>query len=334
MLLFRLLDEIFFPSYRKTKLKDPVFIISNPRSGTSYLHSLFCLDEERFTYFMLYHTFFASILFYKFILLMKRIDSHLNWTLRRFFEWVEKKVFSGWQDIHPMGFEKSEEDEGIWALQMMSPAIGLMCPWFKKMDWICLADHLSEKKKARMMSFYKNTLQRFAYAWGKDKTILVKNVLSTGRINMIMKTFPDARIIYPLRNPYQIVPSMTSMFTSPWPLIAPKLPKNSPEYRTWGDIIILFYRHFMDEIAKYDQSKFYSCTYEELMAHPKDLVLDIYQHFDFEVSEDFDRRLTEATSKAKEYQSKHEYSLEEYGYSLSEIYTPLKDVFDKYKFRA
>ena len=151
---------------------------------------------------------------------------------------------------------------------------------------------------------------------------------------MLLRTFPDAHIIYPLRNPYQIVPSMTSMFTAPWPLIAPKIPKNSPEYRTWGDIIILFYRHFMDEIAKYDQDKFYSCTYEELMTHPKDLVLDIYKHFDFEVSEDFYKRLTEATTKAKEYQSKHEYSLEEYGYTLSEIYAPLKDVFEKYKFKA
>ena len=118
-LFFRLLDEIFYPNYRKTKLEDPVFIISNPRSGTTYLHNLLCLDEERFSYFMLYHTFFPSILFYKFILLMKRIDSKLNWVMRRFFEWIEKKVFKGWEHIHPMGFEKSEEDEGIFVLQMM-----------------------------------------------------------------------------------------------------------------------------------------------------------------------------------------------------------------------
>lgn len=334
MLLFRLLDEVFYPNYRKTKLNDPVFIISNPRSGTSYLHRLLCLDEDRFTYFMLYHTFFSSILFYRFILMMKRIDSHLNWTLRRFFEWIEKIVFKGWQDIHPMGFEKSEEDEGIFALQMMSPAIGLMCPWFKEMDWICLADNLSVKKKKKMMSFYKNTLQRFAYAWGKDKTILVKNVLSTGRINMLMETFPDARIIYPLRNPYEIVPSMTSMFSAPWPFIAPKIQKNSPEYRTWGDIIILFYRHFMNEIKKYNPDKFYACTYEELMDHPKELVMEIYDHFGFIASEEFVQRLIKETTKAREYKSKHEYSLEEYGYTMTEIYTPLKDVFEQYKFKA
>lgn len=331
-LLFRLLDEIFYPNYRKTTIKDPVFIISNPRSGTTYLHNLFCLDEERFSYFLLYHTFFPSILFYKFILLMKKIDSKLNWIIRRFFEWIERKVFKGWEHIHPMGFEKSEEDEGIFVLQMMSPAVGLFCPWFKEFDWITIADNLSPEKKAKMMAYYKNTLQRFSYAWGIDKTILVKNVVSTGRINMLMETFPDAKIIYPIRNPYQIVPSMTSMFAAPWSLFAPEIPRNSPEYRTWGEVIIAFYRHFMDQIKKYEKDKFYPCTYEELMIRPKDLVLDIYKHFGFIPSEIFIERLTLKTNIAKKYQSKHAYSLEEYGYTKEEIYLPLKDVFETYGF--
>jgi len=332
MLLFRLLDEVFYPAYRKTALNNPVFIISNPRSGTTYLHSLICLDEDRFTYFMLYHTFFPSILFYRFILLLKKIDSHLNWTMRRFFEWVEKGVFKGWQDIHPMGFEQSEEDEGIFVLQMMSPIIGMFCPWFKEIDYPFVSDKLSKKKKARMMAFYKNTLQRFSYAWGADKTILVKNVVSTGRINMLMETFPDAKIIYPVRHPYKIVPSMTSMFTATWAIIAPKLPKNSPEFRAWGEMIIAFYRHFMDEISHIDNDKLYPCLYQELMEKPKELVLDIYREFDFEVTPQFEKRLTEATNKAKKYKSKHSYSLEEYGYTKEQIYEPLKDVFERFNF--
>ena len=334
MLIFRLLDEVFYPAYRKTTLKNPVFIISNPRSGTTYLHSLICLDEERFTYFMLYHTFFPSILFYRFILVLKKIDSHLNWTMRRFFLWVEKKVFSGWQDIHPMGFEQSEEDEGIFVLQMMSPIIGMFCPWFREIDYPFVSDNLSEKKKRRMMSFYKNTLQRFSYAWGPDKTILVKNVVSTGRITMLMNTFPDAKIIYPVRSPYKIVPSMTSMFTATWSIIAPKLAKNSPEFRTWGEMIIAFYRHFMDEIDQFDKDKLYPCLYTDLMEKPKELVLDIYRQFDLNVSPEFEKRLDQATNKAKKYQSKHSYSLEEYGYTKEEIYEPLKDVFERFNFKA
>lgn len=331
-LLFRLLDEVFYPKYRKLKIQDPVFIISNPRSGTTYLHNLLCLDEKKFSYFLLYHTFFPSVIFYKFILLLKKIDSHLNYIMRRFFEWIEKKVFKGWEHIHPMGFEKSEEDEGLFVLQMMSPVIGMFCPWFKEMDWIFIADNLPQREKDQMMSYYKSSLQRFAYAWGQDKTVLVKNVVSTGRINMLMETFPDAKIIYPVRTPYEVVPSITSMFAAPWSLFAPDIPKNSPEFRTWGLMIIAFYRHFMMEVEKYDEDTFYSCTYTDLMKRPKELVLDIYSHFGFEVDEAFNEKLTIATTKARKYRSKHSYSLEEYGYTKEEIYLPLKDVFDRFGF--
>src|SRR5690606_41758522 len=83
--LLRLADEIFYRNYRKTEVRQPVFIISNPRSGTTYLHRLLCLDEERFTYFLLYHTFLPSVTFYRFILLLKKVDKRLNWPLKRFF---------------------------------------------------------------------------------------------------------------------------------------------------------------------------------------------------------------------------------------------------------
>ena len=59
----RLLDEILFPNFKHIKVKQPVFIISNPRSGTTFLHRLMCLDEEKFVYNLLYHTTFPSIVF-------------------------------------------------------------------------------------------------------------------------------------------------------------------------------------------------------------------------------------------------------------------------------
>ena len=129
-LSLRLLDEIFFLGYRKTKIKDPVFIISTPRSGTTLLHRLMALDQERFTYFLLYHNFLPSILYYKFILLMKRFDRAMGMPMRRFWNRIEKWAFGGWKEIHPMGFELSEEDEGMWTTIMHSPACGMFCPWF------------------------------------------------------------------------------------------------------------------------------------------------------------------------------------------------------------
>lgn len=76
----RLLDELLFPNYKDIKIKQPVFIISNPRSGTTFLHRLMCLDEEKFVYNLLYHTTFPSITFYRIIQfsvpLTTRLGSH------------------------------------------------------------------------------------------------------------------------------------------------------------------------------------------------------------------------------------------------------------------
>jgi omega-hydroxy-beta-dihydromenaquinone-9 sulfotransferase len=331
--ILRLLDEIIFPGYRKTEIREPVFIISNPRSGTTYLHRLLSLDEERYTYFLLYHTFFPSVLFYKFILGLKWIDSKIGWPMKWFFDKVEKKVFGGWDNIHPMGFERSEEDEGLFVLQMMSPAVCLFSPWFKNMDWITIADNLPEKKKTQMLLFYKNTLQRFMYAWGKeDKIFLAKNVISTGRINMMLKIFPNARVIYPVRHPYQTIPSMISMFTKPWAFIAPKIPENSEEYRTIGDIAIRFYKHFLKQMEQNQDQRLYCLMYDEFVKKPIETVEAIYTHFGLEIKPAFRKRLDKQVSERKNYKSSHHYSLEQYGYTKEIIYQQLKAVFEKFGF--
>jgi len=42
------LDEIFYPAYREIKIKQPVFIIGNPRSGTTFLQRLLAKDSHSF----------------------------------------------------------------------------------------------------------------------------------------------------------------------------------------------------------------------------------------------------------------------------------------------
>jgi len=39
-------DYIFLPKFRKVKVKQPVFIIGHPRSGTTFIHHLFTQTDE------------------------------------------------------------------------------------------------------------------------------------------------------------------------------------------------------------------------------------------------------------------------------------------------
>jgi hypothetical protein len=45
------LDKVFFPRYRKTQIKNPVFIVGNARSGTTLFQRLLSADEDNFVYF-------------------------------------------------------------------------------------------------------------------------------------------------------------------------------------------------------------------------------------------------------------------------------------------
>jgi hypothetical protein len=59
------------------------------------------------------------------------------------------------------------------------------------------------------------------YVLGPDKQFLCKSVMSTGRLMILRELFPDVKVIYLVRNPYEAVPSFIKMFTSSWKVISP-----------------------------------------------------------------------------------------------------------------
>jgi omega-hydroxy-beta-dihydromenaquinone-9 sulfotransferase len=332
VLLSRMFDELLFPNFRRIKIKEPVFIISNPRSGTTFLHRLFCLDEERYVYTLLYHTLLPSITLFRIIDFFGSIDHKIGHPMRKTFDYLDGVFFKGWENIHPMGFNQSEEDEGTYIFTLITAGIFLLCPYIEEIPYVRFPDQMAEKDRLALKEFYKSSLQRFMYALGSDKVFLSKNVMSTGRLNTIMEAFPDARIIYIVRSPYASVPSFISMFSSAWKFHSPEIPEDSPECRAWGQLAMDYYTYFHENIQKVDRSQWYTLKYEDLIAAPKEEVVKIYQHFKWPVSALFAERLDKASRKARKYESGHSYSLEQYGMTRQQVLAQLESVFDKYGF--
>ena len=231
-----------------------------------------------------------------------------------------------------MGFELPEEDEGMFTMVMHSPACGMFSPWFRNWFELTMSDRFSGQHQKKVMNYYFSTLQRFRYGWQKDKTILVKNVMSSGRLQMITEKMPDAKIIMILRHPYQTIPSITSMFSKPWGILAPDLPHNSEQYRTWGELNIRFYQCMLEASRILSPEQLFVIRYEELVRNPVATVHRIYDHFNIEKTAAFEKRLQEEEKVARKYSSHHTYSLEEYGYERGEIAEKLRDVFSEFGF--
>jgi omega-hydroxy-beta-dihydromenaquinone-9 sulfotransferase len=329
---WRILDEILFPNYKTIKVKQPVFIISNPRSGTTFLHRLMCLDEEKFVYNLLYQTTFPSITFYRMIQFFSAIDKKIGRPMNRLVLFINSKMFGGWDDIHATGFNKSEEDEGLHFVSGISASVGLVTPYLKEFRELYIPDNLDENTRDKIKKFYKTTIQRWMYALGSDKVFLSKTVMSSGRLAMLHELFPDVKIIFLIRNPYQAIPSFTSMFAEPWTALHPDIPENSEAYREWGELGISYYKYFNEQKQNFKKENLITVSYNDLVSSPKETVLRIYEQLKLDITPAYLERLEKATTTAREYKSSHTYSLETFGFEKEHIYNELKFIFDEFGF--
>jgi hypothetical protein len=59
--LARFIDDLLWPEIGRQPIEQPVFLFANARSGTTLLHRLMSLDEDRFVYFKLYQSILWSV---------------------------------------------------------------------------------------------------------------------------------------------------------------------------------------------------------------------------------------------------------------------------------
>ena len=329
----RLLDWVFFPRFRQQEIRDPIFIAGAPRSGTTFTQNLLCLDRERFAYFNLYQTIFPSVCHQRVFDLLKRLDGRSGW-FSRLARGVERRFFSTWDDMHPLVFDRPEEDEGLFVYTFMTEAVYLLFPWVKELPEPGFADRLPTPARRRLMRYYKSCLQRHLYATGPQKTLLSKSTSFAGRVDSMLETFPDARIVHVVRHPDACIPSHVSVFFPAWRAHSPEIAEDSPESRAYAQLAVDWYRSMFDKRPKFDQGHYVCITYDELVADPRATVERVYAHFGLQMSDAMRERLERAASASKDYESRHAYSLEQYGLSEAWIREQLGDVLEAYGFEG
>lgn len=332
-LVFRLLDEIFHRGYKQVEIRQPVFIISNPRSGTTFLHRLLALDSERFVYTRYAHTFFMTSSFVQFYDLFRWVDRKILFgVIKKSINKLDEKFWGGWDDVHAMGFNKAEEDELVFAQTMMSVGVMIPFPYFSQIHDYKFLDRAPEDVRSSVMDFYESCVKRFVFRAGREKTYLAKNVMSTGRFKSLLTRFPDAKIIYIVRHPYDSVPSFASMFTALYKVHSPHMPDTHPEKKAWGELGVEFLKYSQEMRKTIPEKQFYELKYDDLLGNPQEEVKKIYSHFNWTPTEKFSELLRREHARSKNYKSAHEYSLEQYGFTKQEIYSELSDVMNEFGF--
>jgi len=325
------LDGILFPGLWKTAIRTPVFVVGHARSGTTLVHRLMSKDEGRFSAFVLYELYFPSLLQKKLIRLLASID-------RRYLAGVFEKRVRAWEDkhyaavrkVHKMGLTEAEEDDIVLYYSCASGFWITKMPYMGDLDFYYV-DRFPERKRRRLMRFYRDCVRRQLYLNGGDKIHLSKNPVFAGRVASLIETFPDARIVVPFRNPYETIPSLLKLMTSGWTRLGWEEERQKRCLRILADLSFDTYRDPLEVLARHPETPNAVVDYRDVVADPAAAIERIYEQLGFPITPEFREVLVAEGKRARSHESGHSYSLAEFGLEADEIRSQLADLFERFR---
>ena len=303
--LGRALDHLLFPGFLRQPIRQPVFIIAPPRSGTTFLQKLLARNREVFAPVLMYQTIFPSITLQKIILGIANLTTKKDGLLGGWIGWMERHFFGGWDNMHKMRFNQPEEDDGFFVHTFVTEAIYLLFPYVRLLWGAGFADDLPPAQRRRVMRYYRSCLQRHLYLHGRNKILLSKATQLSGSVLALREEFPDARIINILRNPAESIASHVSVFYPVWKWVNPSLPKKSRESFEYAELAAAWFRHLEAEDQRADRRLYLRIRYRDLVSKPGETVRSIYRHFRISLSPKASAAITRAARQSLEYKSTH-----------------------------
>ncbi|EHB53345.1 hypothetical protein MycrhDRAFT_3808 [Mycolicibacterium rhodesiae JS60] len=324
------LDPLLFPSLRRTEVREPVFSVGHARSGTTYLHRLMA-NDERFSVVLMYEMFFPSLLEKKLLRLLFRADETLfGKRLRRKIDEVEERTFAETNDMHRTGFFAAEEDDFLLTWSLGSGFWIVLFPYLGQLDFYHV-DRWNQRKRRRMMTFYKECVRR-QLALNGGGTHLSKNPTFCGRVEALIETFPDAKFIVPMRNPYETIPSLLKMLQTSWALQGRDDRLILESLAILADQSFDSYRHPLDVLARHPEIRSCVVDYRDLIGQPAATMTRVYEELDLDMPPAVAAAIT--ASRGQGHETTHRYSLEEFGLDPEAIHLRLAPLFDQFGWAA
>lgn len=297
------------PQIEKEEIKQPVFIIGMPRTGTTILHALMAEDPAH-----------RSPLAWECLLPYPaatpetfRNNDQLKAVTKEFSQLF--KLVPDFLKKHYMAADSPQECLGITALNFTSfqSSAQLYVPSY--MDWFFQKSDMLDN-----MKFHKRFLQYLQSGGVKSDRWLLKSPVHLMRLPEIFEVYPDARIIMTHRPPEFVVASTASLMSSVRSLYSDKEDPNRTG-REQADLWSLYFNKFLkDRKSLNKEDQIIDLQFEDFVKDQVGTVKKIYKRFNWPLSEkaiyNFDHFLEK---NPREKHGKHNYSLETFGLNKEEI---------------
>lgn len=323
-----LADDILYPNYRKEKVTQPIFIIGNFRSGTTLLQRLMLDDYENTTGLTAREIVFASsILQRKIFRIIGKLDrlvgSPLIKLIRRLDDRTIHKVAH-----HRFRWDDYEEDDFLLLHSFSTFGLWLYSVPREPLKPLMRFDRaVTPGLRKKIMRTYRRLIQRHVH-FHRGKRLISKNPTFSTKITSLLEVFPDAKFVYLVRDPEEVIPSQLNMLATVWHWMADPL-EEFPFAEEVQEMAEEWYNYPLERLKDLPTDQWTIVRYEKLVDDPRGTVEDIYRSLGVPMNPAFASVLRKRAAESRSHRTQ-KYPLDKMGLSSKDIHRRFADVYRRF----
>jgi hypothetical protein len=317
------LDKVLYPEYQHTSFPDPVFVIGNYRSGSTFFHRLLLRDPQ-FTCLKAWEIYFAPALTHrKFLRLILKVSARIGSPVQKFIKWFDDSL-NDIYSMHKTGMYTFEQDSQLFYHVWSSYNLFAVFPFEEiARKFIYYDQNVPEDRRQKDFSYYTDVLRRHMFL-NPGKSYVAKNPDFSSAVGTLLEFFPNAKFINLVRPPEGMIPSLINLWASNF-----KAYGSPSEPYPMKDILFEKARHWYEyphsRLSDLPPDRYQVVDFKRFIGNPQEIIEEIYDQFGFEITEEYQEILVAETINARQY-SNHRYSPSEMGIDHERIKEDFKPI--------
>ena len=324
-----LLDQLLFSQLKNIHVERPVFITGHPRSGTTFLHRVLTQTGE-FACFEFWHTLSPSL-----------ITRYALSPVERLLRKMGKSDILVKDSGHYTSLNSIEEEEFLLMGCYNSPLSMLFTSLaFGNNDYwdIFHFEKQPVSLKNETICYLKACFKRQIY-YLERKQIIAKMPYAMLRYPSLLQAFPDAKFIYLIRSPHEVVPSYLSLIRAIldryWKLDNLPLSIQKDVYNRVYQQSIKYYEWVerLEKTGILNPGQFLVLPYHQLKTDLTGVLKHILEFTGIHISDKLRNTISEQAARQNSYHREHQnMSLEDFGFSTDKMTQDFGFVTERYRY--
>ena len=318
----RIFDHVIFWGIRKP-LKDPIIIVGNPRSGTTFLHR-FLIKENIGTGSQLWQMLYPSVILQKcikpFLPILEKISPARHHSTA----------------AHKTSLTSVETDDVSLLFRYLDGFFlyGFFLT-FDNEDLFHWVDPNITDRSSRDFSWFESMWKRNILT-NKGERYIGKLFSLSSNLPAFQKRFPDAKVLYMVRDPLNVIPSGLSLVTG---VLDKKFNFWSLDEKIRMRFIDRLYNALIELLNRFhhdwtnnniNKENVLVVRFDIMMNDFETLMDQIINFIDIEKKDSLAKVIQDTAESQKNYKSKHKYDLEKFGLTEDRIKMDCKAIYQTF----